>query len=443
MESNSNENLDKNSTIEKKPRYSTEINHICNGLSRPERNLSKSLEEFKRGDSQLRDISGYSRRARDMVLSDTSIDKNNQILGSTDLVREFSEIAAENLKNHMEEHEVKLAMDPKERNVKGIKIANKYPGFNFLSEIHGFLEKGSRGAKMIDQCFQKEYGKSVMTLLEELFRNKNEINGAHLLVSQIASRPENALTIGYYLAERSALNEERQKELYEPILDEVKSEYSDSFLKLARQLNLPEEHIQRTLEQIKLTGFSSFDPLLEGITVAESCSLGDYSSGSHSIEVKFGGNTRNPTLPSKEEARKTIRHEVGHSAQAQDENCLGLDVGNHHGTAVSEGLVEYLAQYAGNFPDLRELPNGSTYFNTPYSLELNTHRILSKRHPEDFKAIFHANFGNILPGLRDALQNYYRILKNTIEQSKRAKARRNKNPFNRFFHRFRKPHKNS
>jgi hypothetical protein len=359
-------------------------------LSKP-RDLHAIVQKFDRGETWLRDISGLTSNQRETVLT---IGNNNQRTMRRSEYGYFQK-AAENLRSGME--------DPDN--------LQRMAGWNFLVNATGFIRANYPWAQGLNACFQKEYGHSIGEITNYFDTQHPEDKGTlHHLVSRVASNPKYTYTIGYYLAGRSEASQQFQETRFGESLDQAKADVEASLPQLAARYGLPESHLNRTLTQLRRTSFSAFDHLLKGVTSHDNNSTGDYVPGTLRVEQKADGSPAMSQIPSKENSRQTLRHEVLHAISAQDEEAVGLMLKDGTGIETNEAMTEYLAQIAGNFPGARRFENGNIAFRCAYDKEVLAMHALQQRNSQAFGTLVNGYFGNPRPDLQSSLNQYYNIL---------------------------------
>jgi hypothetical protein len=340
-------------------------------------NLDKPINDFVRGKTSVRDVSSYTTAERETVLS----------IGQQEPVSITSE-----------QHAlfVKAATSLRNAMTHNINQAQPYAGFNFLVVADRLIGHNLPGAQHLSDCFRAEFGHDIPELVRILDSQGIEFKPeAHNLVASIASNPNYAQPVAYYLARKSEAAELSQESQHGSSLAAAKNRALSRLEQFAGLTGLSAACQDRAAEQIGLTRFSAFDHLSGGVTEGDRGSNGDYVPGTFRIEVKLTGRPGRPGPP--KSPRETIQHELTHASAAQDGKYrCGLRINYSAGLDADEGMTEFLTQSALNFPAVRLETDGSRIIAaSSYPNQLASMLSLAQGQEEHFATLYRAYYGQV------------------------------------------------
>ena len=290
-------------------------------------------------------------------------------------------------------------------------------GWNFLANAQGFISNLSPLPWAIN--FNNQLGKyigvsdrsAIDTLLQSASAGETSEETLRQIITDFARTDENKFHLAWYMAERSLVSEEYQREKYQDKLNLAKIDTFNMINSMGDLCGLSDETKARAHEQVELTGFTGFDHLFYGVTIEDNGTAGDYMPGFLRIEVKFNGDPSSPEDSLQPD--ETIQHELLHASSAQSiDNSIGLRLSSGEGREVNEAMTEFLSRTS--MGDIVTTEDGSIISLRPtgYPNETATMAYIAENFPEAFSCLFKAYYGEVpdKQGLAFSLNIFYSYL---------------------------------
>lgn len=359
------------------------------------RDLDRVIRHYERGDTYVRDAAGFTQGERTYMMN----------FGRQAIGRGRHEIAVQN------PDELNRIVEKTRNTFKWVMndtsgIIHPVAGYNFAVNASGFRDAGHRWALNLDQDLGEwlhTNGSGIDSLIQRGYQADGRIR--QLLAGYTNDNP---VDMTWYLAERSQMSENHQRDRFEREMAQSKRHASKFMRSMADAYGLPKEHLRRSLKQLKLTDFSAFDFLLGGVTVHDGGSRGDYIGNTLRVEVKMEGSPSAAWHPSN--PLPTLNHEVFHATSAQDsKGYVGLRTEGDHGRSPNEALTELFNRLSLGQVVVKDNARPLFPASASYLPNIRTAYELMRTKPETFKTLYYAYYGHIPSKgrLKHALRTYY------------------------------------